>query len=143
MKVEDIINRLEPKRDLPVFRVGDTLRVHVRIAEGDKERIQVFEGTVIKRRRGGSGASFTVRKVSYGIGVERVFPMKSRAVEMVEVIARAKARRARLYYLRKKRSKEIETQDVVTTANKEAKAEAAEQKKAAAALEASAPTITT
>ena len=77
----DMIERQSPRRDLPPFRSGDTVRVHVRIQEGEKERTQVFEGVVIRRRRGGASASFTVRKVSYGVGVERIFPVESPAVQ--------------------------------------------------------------
>jgi len=89
------------KKDLPEFRCGDTVAVHTKVKEGDKERIQVFEGVVIRKRRGGSNASFTVRKVSYGVGVERVFPLHSPLIDRVEVITRGKVRRSRLYYLRK------------------------------------------
>ena len=88
------------RRDLPPFRSGDTVRVHVRIREGDKERTQVFEGVVIRRRRGGSSGSFTVRKISYGVGVERIFPLGSPSVEKVEIKSRGHVRRSRLYYLR-------------------------------------------
>ena len=88
------------RRDLPPFRPGDTVRVHVNVREGDKERVQVFEGVVIRRRRGGSDGSFTVRKVSYGVGVERIFPCESPQVKKVEIKARGHVRRARLYYLR-------------------------------------------
>ena len=87
------------------FRPGDTVRVHVRIKEGDKERIQMFEGVVIAMHRGGSRASFTVRKVSYSVGVERVFPLHSPTVEKVEVIQHGKVRRAKLYFLRQRRGK--------------------------------------
>lgn len=87
------------------FRPGDTVRVHVRITEGDKERIQAFEGVVIAINRGGSRASFTVRKVSYSVGVERVFPLHSPTVEKVEVIQSGKVRRAKLYYLRQRSGK--------------------------------------
>jgi large subunit ribosomal protein L19 len=88
------------RRDLPPFRPGDTVRVHVNITEGDKERIQVFEGVVLRRRGGGHSGTFTVRKRSYGIGVERVFPIESPAVTKVEIKARGHVRRSRLYYLR-------------------------------------------
>ena len=87
------------------FRSGDSVRVHVRIKEGDKERIQVFEGVVIALSRGGNRSSFTVRKVSYGVGVERVFPVHSPSVEKVEVLSSGKVRRARLFYLRGRRGK--------------------------------------
>ncbi len=92
-------------RKLPSFRVGDTVRVHVKIKEGEKERIQMFEGVVIARKRGGTGASFTVRKISWGVGVERIFPVNSPSVAKVEVISRGKVRRNRLYYLRSLRGK--------------------------------------
>ena len=86
--------------DHPEFRPGDTLRVHVRIKEGDKERIQVFEGVVLQRRRAGASSSFIVRKISYGVGVERIFPLHSPTIAKIEVKARGRVRRARLTYLR-------------------------------------------
>ena len=90
-----------PERtDLPDFRPGDTVRVHVRIVEGDKERVQVFEGVVLQRRRAGTSSSFAVRKVSYGVGVERVFPLHSPAIAKIELKARGRVRRSRLTYLR-------------------------------------------
>ena len=88
------------KRDIPKFQVGDTVRVHVKVREGDRERIQVFEGTVMRRRGGGVNESFTVRRVTHGIGVERTFLLHSPIVEAIEVTRRGKVRRARLYYLR-------------------------------------------
>ncbi len=88
------------KQDVPDFRPGDTLRVHVRVVEGQRERIQVFEGVVIKRRGSGISETFTVRKVSYGVGVERVFPLHSPKIDKIEVVRRGKVRRAKLYYLR-------------------------------------------
>ena len=88
------------RRDLPPFRPGDTVRVHVNVREGDKERVQVFEGVVTRRRGRGPSATFTVRKVSYGVGVERIFPIESPQVKKVEIKARGHVRRARLYYLR-------------------------------------------
>jgi len=93
------------KTDLPEFTPGDTIRVHVRIKEGDKERIQVFQGTVISRTGGGISASFTVRKVSSGIGVERVFPLHSPNVAKIQLIKQGKVRRSKLYYLRDLRGK--------------------------------------
>ena len=86
--------------NLPEFRSGDSVRVHTLIKEGDKERVQVFEGVVIDRRRGGSRASFTVRKVSYGVGVERIFPLHTSRIEKIEVLQKGRVRRARLNYLR-------------------------------------------
>ena len=100
MNIIDQIEKEQMKTDLPSFRSGDTVKVHVRIKEAEKERIQVFEGVVIKKRKGGSRASFTVRKISYGVGVERIFPLHSPTVDRVEVVQRGKVRRARLYYLR-------------------------------------------
>lgn len=88
------------KTEMPVINIGDTVKVHVKIKEGDRERIQVFEGTIISRRGGGISESFTVRRMSYGVGVERVFPIHSPNVEKVEVIRRGKVRRSKLYYLR-------------------------------------------
>jgi large subunit ribosomal protein L19 len=88
------------RRDLPPFRPGDTVRVHVKVREGDKERVQVFEGVVTRRRGRGPSATFTVRKISYGVGVERIFPIESPQVKKVEIKARGHVRRARLYYLR-------------------------------------------
>ena len=93
------------RTDLPDFRPGDTVRVHVRIKEGDKQRIQIYEGVVIRRRRGGLHSTFTVRKMSYGVGVERIFPLHSPLVAKIEVKARGKVRRSRLFYLRERRGK--------------------------------------
>ena len=91
--------------DLPKFNAGDTVKVHVKIKEGEKERIQAFQGVVISKRSGSSHATFTVRKVSYGIGVERIFPMHSPIIDKIEVITRGRVRRAKIYYLRKLRGK--------------------------------------
>ena len=91
--------------DLPDFQAGDTVKVHVKIREGNKERIQAFQGVVISKRKGGANATFTVRKVSYGIGVERVFPMHSPSIDRVEVITRGRVRQSKIYYLRKLRGK--------------------------------------
>ncbi|MGI6129819.1 MAG: 50S ribosomal protein L19 [bacterium] len=89
------------RTDIPEFSPGDTVRVHVKVVEGNRERIQVFEGVVIARRGSGSQETFTVRRVSYGVGVERVFPVNSRRVDKIEVMRRGQVRRAKLYYLRK------------------------------------------
>lgn len=91
--------------DLPNFAAGDTVKVHVKIKEGEKERIQAFQGVVISKRKGSSNATFTVRKVSYGIGVERIFPMHSPIIDKVEILTRGRVRRAKIYYLRKLRGK--------------------------------------
>jgi len=96
---------MERVDQLARFRPGDTVEVHVRIVEGDKERIQVFKGVVIRKRGGLTGASFTVRKVSYGVGVERVFPMHSPNIDQVVVLFRGKVRQSRLYYLRERKGK--------------------------------------
>ena len=96
----DAIEAGQLKTDIPDFKVGDTVRVHAKIIEGDKERIQVFEGAVISRANGGNRATFTVRKISYGVGVERIFPLHSPRIDKIEVVARGRVRRAKLYYLR-------------------------------------------
>ena len=90
---------------LPSFKAGDTVRVHVSIKEGEKERIQIFEGLVIRRRRAGLGTTFTVRKISYGIGVERIFLLYSPVVDNIEVVQRGRVRRSRLYYMRELKGK--------------------------------------
>jgi large subunit ribosomal protein L19 len=97
------IDRIEAEQlrtDIPDFRSGDTVRVHVKIVEGDKERLQAFEGVVIRKTSGGNRATFTVRKVSYGVGVERTFPIHSPRIDRIQVLTRGRVRRARLYYLR-------------------------------------------
>jgi large subunit ribosomal protein L19 len=104
----NIIRKIESEQmrmDLPQFKAGDTVKVHLRIIEGEKERIQVFQGAVIRVHRGTVNATFTVRKVSEGVGVERIFPMHSPFIERVEVLSEGKVRRARLYYLRALRGK--------------------------------------
>jgi large subunit ribosomal protein L19 len=105
MNIIETLEAEQMRTDIPEFKAGDTVKVHARIKEGEKERIQVFQGVVIRRRKGTTGATFTVRKVSYGIGVERVFPTHSPAIDKVEVITRGRVRRGRLYYLRKLRGK--------------------------------------
>lgn len=99
----DIINQIEHENmrmDIPVFRPGDTVKVHMRIVEGEKQRIQVFQGSVIRMHRGTTGGTFTVRKVSEGVGVERIFPINSPFIDHVDVVTRGSVRRSRLYYLR-------------------------------------------
>ncbi len=100
MTLIDTIEREQLRADVPAFKAGDTLRVHVKVVEGEKERIQVFEGVVLRRSRGSNRATFTVRKRSYGIGVERTFPVHSPRVARIEVVTRGQVRRAKLYYLR-------------------------------------------
>jgi large subunit ribosomal protein L19 len=93
------------RSDIPAFRPGDTLRVHVKVTEGSRSRIQVFQGVVIRRQGGGARETFTVRKVSYGVGVERTFPVHTPAIDKIEVVTRGRVRRAKLYYLRDLRGK--------------------------------------
>ncbi len=100
MRRMDFVEKESLRRDLPPFRVGDTVRVHAKIREGEKERIQIFEGVVIRRRGGSRSETFTVRKVSNGVGVERIFPLQSPLVTKVEIKSRGFVRRSRLYYLR-------------------------------------------
>lgn len=100
MSLIDMVEEKDRKKDLEPFAVGDTVKVHVVIKEGEKERIQVYKGDVIARRGTGLGATFTVRKVSFGVGVERIFPLHAQTVKRVEVVKRGKIRRAKLYYLR-------------------------------------------
>ena len=99
------IDREQMRYDMPDFRPGDSIRVHIRIIEGNKERVQIFEGVVIRRRRGLMGATFTVRKISHGVGVEKTFALHSPRLEKVEIVSRGKIRRSRLYYLRGLRGK--------------------------------------
>lgn len=101
----DVIEMEQMKKNIPSFRPGDTVRIQVKIVEGDKSRIQAFQGVVISRQNGGIRESFTVRKISNGIGVERVFPLHSPSLDAIEVISRGQVRRAKLYYLRKLRGK--------------------------------------
>src|SRR5215471_4348473 len=108
MSQHPIMEKLAAKlqrKDLPEINPGDTVRVQVRIKEGDKERVQAFEGTVIARRKGNGGGSFTVRKVSFGQGVERIFPFNSKVIDKVEVVRSSQVRRAKLFYLRELKGK--------------------------------------
>lgn len=107
------------REDLPEFGSGDTIRVHVKIKEGDKERIQVFQGTVIGRRGGGTGATFTVRKISSGIGVERVFPLHSPNIDKIEMVRKGQVRRNKLYYLRDLTGKSARIKEQLTDAQKD------------------------
>ena len=100
MNALEMISNSSIKSEVPSFEIGDTVKVHVKIKEGDKSRIQVFEGTVIAKKHGGISETFTVRRVAHGCGIERVFPLHSPVVEKVEVIRNGKVRRAKLYYLR-------------------------------------------
>ncbi len=105
MNVIDMVEEQQLRDDLPEFNPGDTLRVHVRIREGDKQRIQVFEGVCIAQKHGGIRETFTVRKISFGQGVERVFPLHSRVIDKIEVMRKGRVRRAKLYYIRELRGK--------------------------------------
>jgi large subunit ribosomal protein L19 len=100
MNPMELVEREQLRTDLPDFRVGDTVKVHVKIVEGEKERIQLFEGVVIRKKRGGIRSTFTVRKISYGIGVERIFPTHSPRIDRVDILSRGKVRRGKLFYLR-------------------------------------------
>jgi large subunit ribosomal protein L19 len=105
MRSLDFVDTPLARADLPPFRVGDTVRVHVKVREGEKERIQIFEGVVIRRRGAGASETFTVRKISYGVGVERILPVQSPSVAKIEITRRGFVRRSRLYYLRDLRGK--------------------------------------
>ena len=111
MDAMDMIEKEQMRGDIPDFRAGDTVKVYVRIVEGQKQRIQAFEGVVIRKKRGQSRSSFTVRKVSYGVGVERTFPLHSPIIDRIDVISRGKVRRSRLYYLRDLRGKKARIKD--------------------------------
>ena len=108
--------KLEARGQVPAFRVGDTVRVHTKISEGDKERIQIFEGVVIRRKRGHLSSTFTVRKISYGVGVERIFPVYSPRIEKIEVVSSGQVRRARLFYLRELQGKAARLKSAEETA---------------------------
>lgn len=105
MNIINILELEQMKKNIPPFKTGDTVKVHVKIVEGDKQRIQAYQGVVICRQNGGLRESFTVRKISNGIGVERVFPLHSPVIDKIEVVTRGHVRRAKLYYLRKLRGK--------------------------------------
>ena len=114
MNISPKIHDLESsslRKDLPDFRAGDTVRVHYKIVEGDKERVQVFQGLVIKQHRAGARSTFTVRKVSFNVGVERIFPLYSPRIDKIEVVGQGVVRRARLFYLRELQGKAARLQD--------------------------------
>ncbi|OAT79513.1 50S ribosomal protein L19 [Desulfotomaculum copahuensis] len=111
MNLVESLEQEQLKDGIPGFKSGDTVRVHVKVVEGNRERIQVFEGVVIRRRGGGLGETFTVRRVSYGVGVERTFPVHSPRIERIELMRRGLVRRARLYYLRELRGKAARIKD--------------------------------
>jgi large subunit ribosomal protein L19 len=112
MQTLDFLDAKSLRTDIPNFRTGDTLKVHVRVIEGSRSRIQVFQGVVIGRQGGGIGETYTVRKVSFGVGVERKFPLHSPIVEKVEVVSRGDVRRAKLYYLRDLRGKKAKIKEL-------------------------------
>ncbi|WP_039764499.1 50S ribosomal protein L19 [Caldicellulosiruptor sp. F32] len=118
----DIIREIESemlRKDIPDFKPGDTVRVHFKVIEGGRERIQAFEGLVIKRRGKGLSETFTVRRISYGVGVERVFPLHSPRIEKIEVVRRGKVRRAKLYYIREKIGKAAKIKELIEAPQKE------------------------
>ncbi len=114
----DIIQRIDAEQirsDVPEFRPGDTVRVHAKVVEGNKERIQTFEGVVLRRQNGGIRETFTVRKVSYGVGVERTFPVHSPRIDKIEVATRGRVRRAKLYYLRERTGRAARIREIGQT----------------------------
>ena len=111
--MKSFIEKNMPEKEAPSVTVGDTVRVHLKVKEGNRERIQVFEGTVIAKKHGGIEESFTVRRISYGIGVEKVFPLHAPSVEKVEVVRRGKVRRAKLYYLRDRVGKAAKVKELL------------------------------
>lgn len=114
MNKVDPVEKPRLREDLPDFRAGDTVKVHVRVVEAGRERIQVFQGVVIRRRGGGLRETFTVRKVSFGVGVERTFPLHSPQLSRVEVVSRGDVRRAKLYYLRERRGRRARIRELRT-----------------------------
>jgi large subunit ribosomal protein L19 len=112
MNVLDMVEKRQLRTDIPAFKPGDTIKVHVKIKEGDKERIQIFEGICIAQKHGGARATFTVRKMSFGHGVERIFPLHSKVIDKVEVVREGRVRRAKLYYIRELRGKAARIKEV-------------------------------
>ena len=115
--MNEILRAIEAEQmrnDLPKFHVGDTVKLHVKVKEGNRERIQMFEGTVIKRQNGGLRETFTVRRLAYGVGVERTFPVNSPIIEKMEVTRRGKVRRAKLFYLRDRVGKAAKVKELLT-----------------------------
>ncbi len=110
----DYLQMEQMRADIPDFKAGDTVKVHLRVREGDKERIQVFQGVVIKRKNNGLSSTFTVRKISFGIGVERIFPLHSPYIEKIEVVKIGRVRRAKLYYLRALKGKKARIKEKKT-----------------------------
>src|SRR6476620_2541254 len=114
MNALDMVEKQQLRTDLPSFKPGDTIKVHVKIKEGDKERVQVFEGVCIALKHGGNRTTFTVRKMSFGHGVERIFPLHSRVIDKIDVVRSGKVRRAKLYYIRDLRGKAARIKEVKT-----------------------------
>lgn len=112
MNIIEMLEKEQMRGDLPDFKSGDTVKVHVRIIEGQKQRVQAYEGVVIRKRSGDCRSSFTVRKISYGVGVERTFPSHSPIIDKIEVVSRGKVRRSRLYYLRSLRGKKARIKEL-------------------------------
>lgn len=143
MNKTDLVEQPFLRSDIPQFRPGDTVKVHVRVVEGNRERVQVFQGVVIRRQNGGLRETFTVRKISFGVGVERTFPVHSPSIARLELVSRGAVRRAKLYYLRelrgkKARIKERRIDDAKLAAMEAAEAEAMERAAAEAEAEAEA-----
>jgi large subunit ribosomal protein L19 len=126
MNKTDLIDQSFLRRDIPQFRPGDTVKVHVRVVEGSRERVQVFQGVVIRRQNGGVRETFTVRKISFGVGVERTFPVHSPSIAKLEIVQRGRVRRAKLYYLRDLRGKKARIRERRIDEDKLAAIEAAE-----------------
>jgi large subunit ribosomal protein L19 len=135
MRSTDIAHTTPLRRDLPPFRTGDTVRVHVKITEGEKERIQVFEGVVLRRKKGGPSATFTVRKLSYGVGVERIFATESPTIAKLEIKQRGHVRRSRIYYLRELKGKKARLRSKVRDLSGLISEEAADAESAASESE--------
>jgi large subunit ribosomal protein L19 len=137
MNKTDLVDKAYLRTDLPAFRPGDTVKVHVRVVEAGRERVQVFQGVVIRRQNGGLQETFTVRKISFGVGVERTFPLHSPSIAKLEVVTRGRVRRAKLYYLRERKGKKARIRERRIEGDELAAVLAAE---AAVAASASAPT---
>ena len=116
MNVIDMVEKQQLRTDLPPFKPGDTIKVHVKIKEGDKERIQVFEGVCIAQKHGSARTTFTVRKISFGHGVERIFPLHSKVIDKIDVVRSGRVRRAKLYYIRNLRGKAARIKEVKAAA---------------------------
>ena len=114
MNIMDTIEQQQLRTDLPAFKPGDTVKVHVKIKEGDKERIQIFEGVCIAQKHGSNRATFTVRKISFGHGVERIFPLHSKVIYKIEVVRSGRVRRAKLYYIRELRGRAARIKEAKT-----------------------------